>query len=168
LKLRDFKRSLIDSIHAKNEKIKEINCELNIADDSIWEPAMGVRIMDINLQKSCYPEQRYIVTKDDIVLLQEADARNATRKGDDPMGFGNGINAPSKTSADTQVINAPSAAGISTSSAVAISEVALLHESESQLERKEIEYKKRELIYQKTKLLKVSFECRNRSQYKTM
>jgi hypothetical protein len=129
---------------------------------------MGVRIMIINLQKSCYPEQRNIVTANDIVQLQEEDARNSARKGDDPMGFGNGMNAPSKTSANTQEVNAPSAAGIGTLSAVAISKVALLHESESQLERKEIEYKKNELKYQKTKLLKVSCECRNLSLYKTM
>jgi len=45
LKLRDFKRSLIDSIHAKNIKIKKINAELNIPDEYIWEPVMEVSII---------------------------------------------------------------------------------------------------------------------------
>lgn len=139
LKLRNLKRSLVESVHVKNEKIKEINKELNIVDKAIWAPVMG---------KACYPEQRSVVTANDLASLKLEDARNATRKADDMMGFGNGTNAPAKNAADIPVLDNSSSSVIATTAA---KEIELPLVSKSQFERKEIEYKNRELTYQKKK-----------------
>lgn len=89
--------------------------------------------------------------------LQQEDARKAARKGDDMMGFGNGMNSPSKNTADMSTIDSNSSAVNASSSILISTEEELPQDSKSQLDRKEMEYKNRELTYQKKKLMKVEF-----------
>jgi hypothetical protein len=80
------------------------------------------------------------------------------------MGFGNGMNAPSKTATDEQPFEATTLIVTANLSIAVNSEEALLQETKSQLEKREIEFKNKELYYQKTKLLKVFIEYIKNSQ----
>ncbi|KAJ3258529.1 Cilia- and flagella-associated protein 44 [Boothiomyces macroporosus] len=87
LNLRTKKVQLAELIINSNEKLNGLNQKLI----ALGESATYVEYKP-EIEESCFPENRNIITDADIAQLQKEELENASSKkskGDDPMGFGN-------------------------------------------------------------------------------
>ncbi|KAJ1551769.1 Cilia- and flagella-associated protein 44, partial [Nowakowskiella sp. JEL0078] len=97
LRLRDEKKSLIEIFYQCNKSVEMINVDLIslgvFTDDQIQVP---------NMESSAFPENRYLVTQDDIDEFQKKEVESATqarKDADDLLGaFGGGTQQTQKRS----------------------------------------------------------------------
>lgn len=101
--MRAKKVKLIGEFTAINSKLGNINIELLEMKEIAALEAPYLPILETGI----FPEQRFIVTEEDIKNLKEeeiANAANSSKKGDDGMGFGTGTAAPQKESSKANTV----------------------------------------------------------------
>jgi hypothetical protein len=141
-------------------EILRINEELKALDDD----QNHIELKYPEMEKSAFPELRYVVTPEDILLLQreEAEQLNSAKKDGDGglggFGGGNAAPAPAPVAAPVPVVPATDEKQLTLKKNEA-SELSMIVKNtvfeNSQLEKMELETRRKVLQYKRSRILKV-------------